>query len=82
MGRANEKNHRHFLVNFDLVGVAFLFHAPEAAGRAAETGRSEPAWMLTAAVLVPFMTLPGWRCYTLGGVRASNVISFSCSALP
>src|SRR3981081_4857383 len=36
---------------------------------------ADPAWLLTAAVLVLFMTLPGLALFYAGLVRAKNVLS-------
>src|SRR3981081_3031758 len=55
---------------------ALLLFAPGAA--AAETPKLDPAntaWMLTAAVLVLFMTLPGLALFYAGLVRTKNVLS-------
>jgi Amt family ammonium transporter len=59
-----------------LSSVALLVHAPLAL--AAEPAKIDPAntaWMLTAAVLVLFMTLPGLALFYAGLVRAKNVLS-------
>jgi len=53
-----------------------LAHVP--LGFAAEPPKIDPAntaWMLTAAVLVLFMTLPGLALFYAGLVRAKNVLS-------
>jgi Amt family ammonium transporter len=68
--------HRHFLFVLILLGVAWLVHAPDAA--AAEPPKldaANTAWMLTASVLVLFMTLPGLALFYAGLVRTSNVLS-------
>jgi Amt family ammonium transporter len=70
------KSHRHFLVTSILLVVALLFHAPDAA--AAEPPKldaANTAWMLTASVLVLFMTLPGLALFYAGLVRMKNVLS-------
>ena len=56
--------------------VISLFHAPDAA--AAEPPKldaANTAWMLTASVLVLFMTLPGLALFYAGLVRMKNVLS-------
>jgi ammonium transporter, Amt family len=68
--------HRHFLFVLILLLVAMLLGAPDAA--AAEPPKldaANTAWMLTASVLVLFMTLPGLALFYAGLVRASNVLS-------
>jgi ammonium transporter, Amt family len=53
-----------------------LFHAPLAT--AAEPAKLDPAntaWMITASVLVLFMTLPGLALFYAGMARAKNVLS-------
>jgi Amt family ammonium transporter len=59
-----------------LSSVALLVHVPLAL--AAEPSKIDPAntaWMLTATVLVLFMTLPGLALFYAGLVRAKNVLS-------
>jgi Amt family ammonium transporter len=54
----------------------FLMYAPLSG--AAETAKLDPAntaWMITASVLVLFMTLPGLALFYAGLVRAKNVLS-------
>ena len=54
----------------------FLIHAPLAG--AAEPAKLDPAntaWMITATILVLFMTLPGLALFYGGLVRAKNVLS-------
>jgi Amt family ammonium transporter len=56
--------------------LLLLTHAPFAA--AAEPAKLDPAntaWMLTSAVLVLFMTLPGLALFYAGLVRTKNVLS-------
>ena len=56
--------------------VSLLFHPSVAL--AAEPPKLDPAntaWMLTAAVLVLFMTLPGLALFYAGLVRMKNVLS-------
>src|SRR5262245_30250386 len=56
--------------------ATFLSYAPGAA--AAEPPKldaANTAWMLTAAVLVLFMTLPGLALFYAGLVRTKNVLS-------
>jgi len=55
---------------------SFLLHAPLAL--AAEPPKLDPAntaWMITASVLVLFMTLPGLALFYAGLVRTKNVLS-------
>src|SRR3990170_4413961 len=68
--------HRRFLSVMLLLLAAFLLHAPVAA--AAEPPKldaADTAWMLTSAVLVLFMTLPGLALFYAGLVRMKNVLS-------
>src|SRR5215210_4015270 len=56
--------------------VLLLVHVPMAL--AAEAPKIDPAntaWMLTASVLVLFMTLPGLALFYAGLVRTKNVLS-------
>ena len=65
---------RFSLIIFPLISL--LFYAPFAA--AAEPPKLDPAntaWMLTASVLVLFMTLPGLALFYAGLVRSRNVLS-------
>src|SRR4030081_2607710 len=62
--------------------VSFLFHAPSAV--AADPSKLDPAntaWMLTASVLVLFMTLPGLALFYGGLARAKNVLSILMQCL-
>jgi Amt family ammonium transporter len=52
-----------------------LFHAPLAAAQAPELDPANTAWILTASVLVLFMTLPGLALFYAGLVRTRNVLS-------
>src|SRR5499425_453002 len=59
-----------------LLPLALAVHVPLAF--AAEPPKIDPAntaWMLTASVLVLFMTLPGLALFYAGLVRAKNVLS-------
>ncbi len=58
----------------------FLFYAPlsgaaEVTNPAAKLDPANTAWMITASVLVLFMTLPGLALFYAGLVRAKNVLS-------
>ena len=56
--------------------VALLVHVPLAlAAEPPKIDAANTAWMLTAAVLVLFMTLPGLALFYAGLVRAKNVLS-------
>src|ERR1041385_2477964 len=56
--------------------VPFLFHAPFAtAAEPPKLDAANTAWMLTASVLVLFMTLPGLALFYAGLVRSHNVLS-------
>jgi Amt family ammonium transporter len=58
-----------------LLGL-FLAHAPLAwAADAPKLDPANTAWMITASVLVLFMTLPGLALFYAGLVRAKNVLS-------
>ena len=53
-----------------------MLHAPFAvAGEAPKLDAANTAWMLTSAVLVLFMTLPGLALFYAGLVRMKNVLS-------
>ena len=74
--------HRHFPFVLILSLVAMLFGAPDAA--AAEPPKldaANTAWMLTASVLVLFMTLPGLALFYGGLVRRKNVLSVMAQCL-
>jgi len=59
-----------------LLSVLSLIHAPEgAAAEPAKFDAANTAWMLTASVLVLFMTLPGLALFYAGLVRMKNVPS-------
>ena len=59
-----------------LWSVALLVHVPLAlAAEPPKIDAANTAWMLTAAVLVLFMTLPGLALFYAGLVRAKNVLS-------
>ena len=54
----------------------FLLHAPFSwADEPAKLDPANTAWMITASVLVLFMTLPGLALFYAGLVRAKNVLS-------
>ena len=73
--------HRRFPVVFLLASL--LFHAPfAAAAEPPKLDAANTAWMLTASVLVLFMTLPGLALFYAGLVRMKNVLPSSCSASP
>src|SRR5687767_11988639 len=56
--------------------VSLLFHASIAgAAEPPKLDAANTAWMLTAAVLVLFMTLPGLALFYAGLVRMKNVLS-------
>jgi Amt family ammonium transporter len=70
------KIHRHFLFMMILLLVSLLFHAPfAAAAEPPKLDAANTAWMLTASVLVLFMTLPGLALFYAGLVRMKNVLS-------
>ena len=62
-----------------VVALAFLLlHGPMAMAQAAPPPKLDPAntaWMITASVLVLFMTLPGLALFYAGLVRTKNVLS-------
>src|SRR3989304_9567763 len=56
--------------------VSLLIHAPLAgAAEPASLNMANTAWMLTATVLVLFMTIPGLSLFYAGLVRTKNVLS-------
>ncbi|MDH3319046.1 MAG: ammonium transporter [Betaproteobacteria bacterium] len=55
--------------------VALLVFAPLAGAADAKLDPANTAWMITASVLVLFMTLPGLALFYAGLVRAKNVLS-------
>jgi len=55
--------------------LALLAYAPFAAAADAKLDPANTAWMITASVLVLFMTLPGLALFYAGLVRAKNVLS-------
>src|SRR5580765_9078747 len=59
------------------IGVSMLYavHAPLALAADAKLDPANTAWMLTASVLVLFMTLPGLALFYAGLARAKNVLS-------
>ena len=52
-----------------------LAYAPLAAAAEAKLDPADTAWMITASVLVLFMTLPGLALFYAGLVRTKNVLS-------
>jgi len=64
------------VVHRKLLPALLLVHAPAAfAGEPLKLDSANTAWMLTASVLVLFMTLPGLALFYAGLVRAKNVLS-------
>jgi Amt family ammonium transporter len=59
------------------IGLSLLIsvHAPLALAAEAKLDPANTAWMLTASVLVLFMTLPGLALFYAGLARAKNVLS-------
>jgi len=59
------------------IGLSMLaaVHAPLALAADAKLDSANTAWMLTASVLVLFMTLPGLALFYAGLARAKNVLS-------
>jgi len=55
--------------------LSLLVYAPLAAAAEAKLNPANTAWMITASVLVLFMTLPGLALFYGGLVRAKNVLS-------
>ena len=55
--------------------VPLLTYAPFAGAADAKLDPANTAWMITAAVLVLFMTLPGLALFYAGLVRVKNVLS-------
>ncbi len=55
--------------------LALAAHAPLAFAQAPKIDAANTAWMLTASVLVLFMTLPGLALFYAGLVRTKNVLS-------
>ena len=56
--------------------AVFLLHAPLAlAAEPPKLDAANTAWMITASLLVLFMTLPGLALFYAGLVRAKNVLS-------
>ncbi|MDP6317760.1 MAG: ammonia channel protein, partial [Pseudomonadales bacterium] len=61
------------LITRSLVGLLMLTVAPVAF--ADEISSGDTAWMLTATLLVLFMTIPGLSLFYAGMVRVKNVLS-------
>ncbi|ADE55581.1 ammonium transporter [Coraliomargarita akajimensis] len=59
----------------DVETATAAVEAPEVAAEAATIVTGDTAWMLTATVLVLFMTLPGLALFYGGLVRSQNVLS-------
>jgi Amt family ammonium transporter len=57
------------------LGLLIAVHAPLALAADAKADPANTAWMLTASVLVLFMTLPGLALFYAGLARAKNVLS-------
>jgi Amt family ammonium transporter len=58
------------------LSLPFLVHTPLAlAADAPKLNQADTAWMIVAAALVLFMTLPGLALFYAGLVRAKNVLS-------
>jgi ammonium transporter, Amt family len=68
----NKNLHRIALVPLLMLPLAALAQAPAAPPK---IDPANTAWMLTAAVLVLFMTLPGLALFYAGLVRMKNVLS-------
>src|SRR3954465_6241708 len=68
---------QHSAVHRKLLLASLLVQAPAAlaAGEPLKLDTANTAWMLTATVLVLFMTLPGLALFYAGLVRAKNVLS-------
>ena len=60
---------------FVALAGAFAVTFPRAAWAQDELSSGDTAWMLTSAVLVLFMTIPGLSLFYAGLVRAKNVLS-------
>jgi Amt family ammonium transporter len=58
-----------------LLALALLACTPAALAAEAKLDPANTAWMITASVLVLFMTLPGLALFYAGLVRAKNVLS-------
>src|SRR5687767_1253576 len=58
-----------------LAVLALAAHAPLAFAQAPKIDAANTAWMLTASVLVLFMTLPGLALFYAGLVRTKNALS-------
>ena len=58
-----------------LAALLIAAHTPLASAQAAKIDAANTAWMLTASVLVLFMTLPGLALFYAGLVRTKNVLS-------
>src|SRR5215510_9476298 len=61
----------------DVLLAIMLVHAPTVLAQATppKLDAADTAWMLTASVLVLFMTLPGLALFYAGLVRTKNVLS-------
>jgi Amt family ammonium transporter len=70
------KMHRYGPLLLIVLLVSLLFHPPiAAAAEPPKLDAANTAWMLTASLLVLFMTLPGLALFYAGLVRATNVLS-------
>jgi Amt family ammonium transporter len=62
-------------ITLPAMGLLLAAHAPLTYAQAAKIDAANTAWMLTASVLVLFMTLPGLALFYAGLVRTKNVLS-------
>ncbi len=60
---------------FTLLGVLFISLLPTMAFAEDKLSSGDTAWMLTATVLVLFMTIPGLSMFYAGMVRSKNALS-------
>lgn len=64
-----------------LLGLSLQASAQAAAQAAPSFNRADTAWMLTATVLVMFMTMPGIILFYAGMLRTKNVLSMAAHTL-
>ena len=62
-------------ITLSAAGLLLAAHVPLAFAQAPRIDAANTAWMLTASVLVLFMTLPGLALFYAGLVRTKNVLS-------
>jgi ammonium transporter, Amt family len=62
-------------ITLSAAGLLLAAHTPLAFAQAPKIDAANTAWMLTASVLVLFMTLPGLALFYAGLVRTKNVLS-------